>query len=39
MSIDNNSNWNSKKRIELSNSLGKAYNPGLNNAKNDYPAG
>ena len=24
--------WNSKKLIELSNNLGKAYNPGLNNA-------
>lgn len=26
----NNQNWNSAKLIELSGSLGKAYNPGLN---------
>ena len=40
MSIDSNitnnsQDWNSKKLIELSDSLGKAYNPGLNNAKSD----
>jgi|GEM_PF-2307301 len=30
--------WNSKKLIELSDNLGKAYNPGLNNAKSDRKA-
>ena len=40
MSINNkinndNRNWNGKKLIELSDSLGKAYNPGSYNAKSD----
>ncbi|WP_319422951.1 hypothetical protein [Pleurocapsa sp. FMAR1] len=34
----NNQAWNSKKLIELSDNLGKAYNPGLNSAKSDKKA-
>ena len=37
--VNNNRDWNSKKLIELSDNLGKAYNPGLDNAKSDYSAG
>lgn len=33
-----NQNWNSKKLIDLSDNLGKAYNPGLNFAKPDKRA-
>lgn len=36
--INHSSNWNSKKRIELSNNLGEAYNPGLDNPKSDRRA-
>ena len=35
---NNNQDWNSKKLIELSDNLGQAYNPGLNNAKSDKKA-
>ncbi len=35
---NNSQDWNSKKLIELSDNLGKAYNPGLNNAKSDKKA-
>ena len=40
MSINSNitnksQDWNQEKLIELSDNLGKAYNPGLNNAKSD----
>ncbi len=39
MSINNSKfsdrNWNSKKLIKLSENLGQAYNPGLNNAESD----
>ena len=43
MSIDSNAvnnsrGWNSKRLIELSDNLGKAYHPGLNNAKSDKKA-
>lgn len=37
MSINSNANnqtWNQKKLIKLSDNLGKAYNPGLNDANN-----
>ena len=33
-----NGDWNSKKLIQLSDNLGKGYNPGLNNAKSDNKA-
>ena len=36
--VNNDRVWNSKKLIELSDNLGKAYNPGLNNAKSDKKA-
>lgn len=35
---NNNQDWNSKKLIELSNNLGKAYNLGSDNAKSDQKA-
>lgn len=40
MSIDanvanNSQDWDKEKLIELSNNLGKAYNPGLDNTKSD----
>ncbi|MGD1919299.1 MAG: hypothetical protein ACFCAD_10660 [Pleurocapsa sp.] len=34
----NNQNWNSKKLIDLSNNLGKAYNPGLDSTKSSKKA-
>lgn len=34
----NNRAWNSKKLIDFSNNLGKAYNPGLNSAKSSQKA-
>ena len=33
--INSNQNWNNKKLIALSENLGLAYNPGLNNVKGD----
>ena len=33
--INSDRDWNSKKLIALSDNLGLAYNPGLNNAKGD----
>ena len=33
--ISNKKDWNSKKLIKLSDNLGQAYNPGLNNSKSD----
>lgn len=32
---NNSQDWNQEKLIELSDSLGNAYNPGSNNAKSD----
>lgn len=32
----NNQNWNTAKLIDLSDRLGKAYNPGLNSAKSNH---
>ena len=33
--VNNNRGWNSKRSIELSDNLGKAYNPGLDNARSN----
>lgn len=32
---NNSQDWNPEKLIELSDNLGQAYNPGLNNTKSD----